>query len=292
MPILRPSLMQPVTGDTEIKYAARELRASLLGSIFSREGVIDLRGGHLRVTQRGQGANMSVDIAPGRAAVFGDDASDQGAYEVNSTTTLNRAIPAPSQSTARTHRVILQIRDRSENGSWAPNTYDADILVQPDTNAGDALPPSAIPLATVTTPANASSVTTAMIGEQRKRASVGTPDVQGALSLVNSYTAEDASRPPRWSVDPDGRVLLSGWARWTDVTGPLTAGTQYRITNPLPADILPGNGSYRDFHGVTSQGFVQYAIMPGNFLSMRFFANVTFTRNGTWVSFDGCSYQL
>lgn len=300
MPILRPSLMQPVTGDNEIKYSARELRASLLGSIFSREGVIDLRGGHLRVTQRGQGANMSVDIAPGRAAVYGDDASDQGPYEVNSTTTLNRAIPAPSQSSARTHRVILQIRDRSENGSWAPNTYDADILVQPDTNAGAALPPSAIPLATVTTPANASSVTTAMIGDQRSRASVGTADLTGAFSLRTAYYAqEDPARPLRYAVNPDGRVMLAGFVRFVRVGGtnhpnyPVTVLAQNQMTEfALPTEIRPSPSSYRDFIGASSGGPIQYTVMPNGHLTFLSWTPVTHVSGQTWFSFDGCSYLL
>lgn len=299
MPILRPSLMQPVSGDTTIQYSARDLRASLLGSIFSREGVIDRRGGHLRVTQRGAGANMTVDVAPGRAAVFGDDASDQGTYEVNSTTTQNLAIPAPSSSSARTHRVILRVRDRSENGTWAANTYDAVLQVQADTNAAAALPPSAIALATVTTPANATSVTTAMVGDQRQRASVGTADLRGDFSLYPTYYQPQASRPPRWAVNPDGRVILSGWVRFVRTGGTnhpnytVNAFAQNQMTaNPLDSAVLPSDGGYRDFLGVCSSGPVHYAIMPSGHLTFLVWQNTIHVSGSTWFSFDGCSYQL
>lgn len=289
MPILRPSLMEPVLGDDEITYAARDLRASLLGSIFSREGVIDLRGGHLRVTQRGQGANMTVDIAPGRAAVFGDDAADQGTYEVNSTTTLNRPIPAPSQSSSRTHRVILRIRDRSENGAWAPNTYDAVVEVQPDTTAVADLPPSAIPLAEVTTPARASSVTTDMIRSLRDRASVGTKSLIGDVAAASGWGSH-AQNPIRYSVTPDGVVLLSGQIMRTGPTITLNAATNYSIAT-LPEEVRPAWGSTLMILG-WGHRFGAVSIPRTGVMAVSFSSSQQFPQNVGWLTLDGLTYQL
>lgn len=293
MPIEKPLLLQPVTGDTTIQYSARELRSGLLGALYSREGVWDLRGGHLKVTQRGQGANMTVDVAPGRAAVFGDDASDQGAYSVNSTTTLNLSIPAPSSSSSRTHRIILRVRDRSENGSWAANTYDAVLQVQADTSAATALPPTAIALATVTTPANASSVTTAMIGDLRDRSSVGTAAVDGSMgAFYSGFAANDATRPCRWSVNPDGWVQLSGFLRWVDPDSTYGAWVQQTMGGtPLndPAIRPPG---IRDFCAATSWGPTHLAVYPNGAMFFRYPNAVTLRQNQSWFSFDGCFYRI
>lgn len=290
MPIERPVLMQPVSGDTTIQYSARELRSAMLGSLFSREGVIDRDGGHLRVSQRGQGANMSVDVAAGRAAVFGDDASDQGAYSVNSTTVVNLAIPAPSQSASRTHRVILRVRDRSENGTWAPNTYDAVLQVQPDTTAAAALPPTAIPLATVTTPANASSVTTAMVGDMRKPATVGTPARTGdAPPFAGWYGVPN--KQPKYSVTPDGVVLLSGQIMRGAATFTTAATTAYEF-GTIPAAVLPTGPRLMLGLGQGYRTDTVLHISPNGRLYFSYNSAQVIVKDEFWISLDGVTYRI
>lgn len=289
-------LLQPVSGDSAITYSARQLRAHLVANIFSREGVIDFLGGDLKVTQRSEGANFTVDIAVGGAAVFGDDQAGQGAYSVRLTTKENRTVPAASTTTTRTHRVILQVRDRLENASFSAGTYNSQVVVQADTNAAAALPPSSIPLATIAVPANAVSVTTSMITDLRKPASVGTPDLTGSVPpRPDGYTCTDSARPFRYAVNPDGWVSLGGWCVRTGATTNVTANTLYDLTTAPLADPIRPVG-YRDFIGVCSEGPVQYTVrLSGNLaFSVRGPAGATYTltQNISWFSLDGCGFRL
>ena len=293
MALLRPMVMQAVTGDPDITYPASEFRASLMGAMFSREGVYDLRGGHLKVTQRSAGANMTVEVAPGRAAIQGDDTSDQGIYVVANTTPYSVAVPAAPASGSRTHRVIARIRDKSANASW--NVYDWVPELLADTGTGlRAEPPSAITLATVTVPAGAGSITNAMISDApRKRASVGTAAIDGAMgAFYEGFSANDATRPVRWSVNPDGWVQLSGFLRWVEINATYAAWTQQTMGGtPLndPAIKPPG---IRDFVGASSEGPVHYAVFPDGRIHFRYPYSITLRTNNSWFSFDGCFYRI
>jgi hypothetical protein len=277
-----------------ISYTAQQDRAGVLGAMFGREGVYDLIGGHLKVTQRAAGANFTVDVAAGRAAIMGDDISDQGTYVVTTTTTVNVTVPAKPASGTRTHRVIARIRDKLANGSWT--TYDWTIELLADTGTGiPALPPSAISLASIAVSSSAASVTNSMITDLRARASVGTPAVSGTFAVrPDGYSASDVSRPPQYSVNPDGWVVLGGWISRSAATLTINAGTTlYDLTTtPLPASVLPSPATYRDTFGISSEGFVQYTVRPNGQLAFRFFETVTLTKDVSWFSFDGCGWKL
>lgn len=294
MALLKPGFMQAVSGDTDVAYTAADFRSSLSAAVFSREGVFDLRGGHLKVTQRGAGANMSVDVAPGRAAVMGDDISDQGTYVVTNTTPYNLPIPAAPASGTRLHRIIAQVRDRSANASYGVNTYDWIPQVLADTGSGlRAEPPSAITLAVVAVSAGAGSVVNSMIDDSyRKRASVGTPAVDGLMAaLYTGFVASDSTRPLRWSVNPDGWVQLSGWCRWNLANTTVPAGEQRTMGGTPLADVAVKPPGIRDFPGATVFGATHYAVYPNGTLYFRFPTAVTLT-SSSWFSFDGCFYRI
>jgi hypothetical protein len=140
----------------------------------------------MEVTQRGAGANFSVDVAVGQVAVEGDDVAGQGMYVAGSTATENVAIPAAPVSGSRTHRVIAQIRDRLHEGTYAD--YDWTPLVQEDTGSGTpALPDSAIPLAEVTVTSATTSITNSNIVDKRVRALLRTS--------IDESVGSDAGRP-------------------------------------------------------------------------------------------------
>jgi len=294
MALLRPAWMQAVTGDPDIPFSAADDRAAVLAAMFSREGVFDLRGGHLKVTQRAAGANMTVDVAPGRAAIQGDDLSDQGTYVVTNTTPYSLAVPAPPASGSRTHRVVAQVRDRSANANYAAGTYDWVPMLLADTGTGlKDEPPSAITLATVTVPSGAGSIVNSMIDDTpRKRASVGTAAVDGLFgALYAGFIASDTTRPLRWSVNPDGWVQLSGWVRWNEQNTFVQAGEQRTMGGtPLndPAVKPPG---IRDFPGTSVFGCVHYAVFPNGTIYFRFPNAITLT-TASWFSFDGCFYRI
>lgn len=293
MALLTPAWMQATPGDTDVEYSASADRAAVLGAMFSREGVFDPRGGQMAVTQRAAGANFTVDVAAGRAAILGDDISDQGTYVVTNTTTYSVTIPAPPASGTRTHRIIARVRDHSADASWAANTYDWRPDIVPDTGTGlQPEPDSAITLATVAVPAGAGSVTNAMITDLRQRATVGSTAIDGSFgALYEGFIAADPTRPLRWSVNPDGWVQLSGWCRWNLGNTVVPAGEQRTMGGtPLndPAIKPPG---IRDFPGATVFGAVHYAVFPTGTLYFRLQSAVTLT-TAAWFSFDGCFYRI
>lgn len=298
MALLTPLYMEAAPGDPAIPYSAALDRAGLLGAVFSREGVLDKDANHLRVTQRAEGANFSVDVAPGRCAIFGDDISDQGTYVCISTTPVNLSLPAKPASGSRTHRVVARIRDKSANGVWT--TYDWAIEVLADTGSGTpALPNTAITLATVTVSSAAVSVTNANIADQRARATVGTAAINGdflANGIHTAYGQRDPSRPLTWSKNPDGWVMLAGWLRRSDPSTNATKDATYyfngvgRSGNPaLPVDARPSGT--RDMIGLTANGYVHYAVYNDGVISFRFNYDTNIAQSLTWFNFDGCSFR-
>lgn len=277
-------------------YPAQEDRSGLLSAVFSREGVLDVDAGQLRVQQRGAGANFSVDVTAGRAAIVGDNSSDQGTYVVTGTTTENvatfstgTAITAPGSGT-RQHRVIARVRDKLHNG--AVTTYDWILEILQDTGSGaPAQPASAITLAFLNMTAGMTSIQTANIVDGRPRASVGTPARQGTLSFISAYTP-DALRPPSYHVNPDGWVSLSGFVLWNGTAQTIPAGTfsDAMLTAPVPAAIRPT--TYRDMTMTSVSVPVHAVIRSDGQLYWRPWWAYSLVPASTWWSLDGMGYRL
>lgn len=299
MALLTPLWMEAAGGDPEVEYSASHERAALIGTVFSREGVMDKDAGDLRVSQRAEGPNLSVDVAAGKCAIVGDDVSDQGTYLCMSTTPVNLSLPQPPPSGSRTHRVIAQVRDKLSNGVYAG--YDWNIEVLEDTGTGvPNIPNSAISLATVTVASGVLSVVNGNIGDTRQRSVVGTPALSGDWlpgGVHGAYGGRDGSRPLTWMKNPDGWVMLSGWIRRSsgnytmqpNQTAYFDGGTHDSGSPALPPEARPSG--IRDFIGLTSGGFVHYAVYPNGRISFRFNYQHTITEGLTWFTFDGCTYR-
>lgn len=295
---LRPLYMQPASGDSAITYSAQEDRSGLLAAVFSREGVLDVDAGQLRVQQRGAGANYSIDITAGRAAIQGDDSSDQGTYVVTGTTTENvavfstgAAITKPGSGTRR-HRVIARVRDKLHNG--AATTYDWVIEILQDTGSGaPAQPNSAITLAFLNMTSSMTSIQTANIEDARPRASVGSIDLAGTFAIHPELGVDDSTRPLRWQVNADGRVMLSGWRLRTGATVTYNANVLYPITDIATGKVLPAQvrpSGIRDFILATAAGPVHVAVQPNGEIFVRYVVNTQVLQNAWWISFDGSVY--
>lgn len=276
MTLKRPLLMQAGGGDTEIEYSALDVRA-LVEAVFTTEGVT---GGAnaLKVSQRGAGANFSVDIAAGFAVITGDDATDQGRYICQNTSTANIAVPTTLPvSGTRIHRVIARVKDKLHEASWS--TYEWTLEVLEDTGSGTpALPDSAITLALITVGTATPSITDGIITDQRTTAqtSGGTTSVASAAARPSSPAAGDRIwRTDRkyyevydgttWRIDgPDINLYKpSDTARDTTttladdphLTGTIPASVQYKLVGQIiystrsDTDIkfkllVPTNGSW------------------------------------------------
>lgn len=132
-------------------YSARQDR--LVFDVLFTEGVIDMGGDEWLVTERAAGPNMSVDVAPGRAVIDGDDQANQGAYFVRSTGVENVVVAPADLVNPRIDLVVLRVRDSNVIGG-ANDDAIVDVIegVPAAVPAAPALPASAIPLASILVP--------------------------------------------------------------------------------------------------------------------------------------------
>lgn len=130
------------------------------------EGVVGVND--LKVSQRGAGANLSVDVAAGVAWVAGDDAAaTQPLYRCYNDGTVNLAIATADATNPRIDRVVAEVRD----SAFAGVSQDWRLRVVTGTPAGSpsapALPPNAITLATVSVPAADTTISDSQITDGR-----------------------------------------------------------------------------------------------------------------------------
>jgi hypothetical protein len=146
-----------------------------LESLGLQEGVYD--AGDYKVTQRGAGANKSVDIDAGRGWVRGDNTARQGNYHAENDAIVNRAVPDNTSGNPRVDQAILRIYDSSVIGGGLDQA-EVEILQGTPTagatldNAAGvtsraALPLTAIRLGEWVTPTGFTSITNAIIRDRR-----------------------------------------------------------------------------------------------------------------------------
>lgn len=212
MTLLKPTWIQPTGADPTLYYSGSELR-QFAQALLSGEGVIGPSS--LLVAQRGAGANFSVDIAAGQAAVLGGDVANQGTYVCTNTAgAYNLVTPGAPGSGTRYHRVVAQVRDKTCNGSWT--TYDwVPVLVQ-DTGAGlPAEPASSVSLAQVAITLGQASVLNANITDLR-------PIIQPLQPYAGAFASVDT-----------GETTASGSFTDLTTTGPfvtVVTGTTAKVS--------------------------------------------------------------
>lgn len=170
--------LQAKSGDPQVNYNAVDVRR-FIASTYPIEGV--LGNGQLKVTQRGAGANMSVDVAAGGCVVQCDYVTNGGSYLLYETTTVNVTVPSPPSSGSRTHLIVEQVVDPQSDGSTGGYNLSGPQLVE-DTGSGATLPKSAYLLAQVSVTAGQASVTNANITDMRNQASGPPPETKGKFS--------------------------------------------------------------------------------------------------------------
>jgi hypothetical protein len=244
-------------------YDAVDIRRALGGPM--QEGV--MHADSYEVTQRGAGANMSVDIAAstidaatGAAAyVQGDAATGQGLYSITGhTAVINEAMGAAHATLPRVDRVILEVQDHTHDASGAnlvrtrvvAGTATAGATLNNLTGAA-AVPASALLLADVLVGAAAASITNAVIRDRRKWA-------RGAFLQITrtsaNYTVAGASDVEIDTTNLKPRLECSG----NPVIVTLSGTVQHNVAT--------GSGTLKMFlDGVLSAGSerVQSYYVPG-----------------------------
>lgn len=121
----------------------------------------------LAVTQRGAGANMSVDVAGGRVAIAGSEATYQGTYVCENRGTTNVIIAAADATNPRIDLIVAKVQDAAYSGatnSWSIVAVTGTPAASP---AAPSAPNNSIVLARVAVAALAASITNANITDYR-----------------------------------------------------------------------------------------------------------------------------
>lgn len=163
----------------------REVLASLIcteGVALGAEG-----GGDLAVTQRGAGANMSVDVASGNAFIEGTNVTWQGMYHVSNDATKNVVIPAANSTDDRIDIIVAQVRDAQYSGvvnNWEARAVSGTASPSP---MAPTLPANSLLLATILVQNGVTTITNADITDERVYA--GTCSGSGVLLDTLVFTA-------------------------------------------------------------------------------------------------------
>lgn len=171
-------------------YNAGEYR-HLLYALCEGVGGVS-RYGDLEVVQRGAGANMSVDVAAGRAYVLGTENAMQGAYFVTNEAAVNLAIGTANGSNPRNDLIVVRVQDSEYSGA----VDTAAAVVVPGTPAASpvdpAVPANSLRLARVRVNAGATSITSANITNLR---TLAPPAMNGRGRLTNIEFNQDTGGP-------------------------------------------------------------------------------------------------
>lgn len=136
------------------------------------KGLLTLPGivapGHLAVTQRAAGANMTVDVAEGRVFIPGTEATYQGTYLAETQGVTNVGTFAAADATnPRRDLVVARVKD--SNYSGAVRTFGLEIVtgVAAASPADPTVPANSWVLARVTVAAGAATILNAAIADAR-----------------------------------------------------------------------------------------------------------------------------
>jgi hypothetical protein len=172
--------------------------------------------GSLQVTQHAAGANMSVDVAPGRALVPGTDVANQGSYSVWSDAVVNVPIAtAPGAGQSRIDVIVARVRDDFVIGGGAS---DFVIVPIPGTAAATgsqvapAIPNSALALAQVLVGPSVIQIATTNITDVR-------PFSRGSTSVQTLPPITTASSP--YTVTHNLNTTNLSVSLWDTVTNQL-----------------------------------------------------------------------
>lgn len=277
MTVITPPLFQTVDSVYQGRHLGIPYRDIL------SEGVVGSTA--LAVSQRGAGANMSVDVAAGVCWIAGDDnTATQPLYRCYNDGTVNLTLTTADATNPRIDRVIAEVRDSSFSGV----SQDWRLRIVAGTPAGSpsapALPSNAISLATISVPANDTTISTGQITDTRPFAMVGA----GAAAPLyvtslpaNPYDGQEVY----YGADPTNGVVwhlryrsaASGSYKWDFIGGTamraavdtqeLTTSTSYTtLSTAGPSITTPLAGDYDVVIGASVQSasaqnaFMSYAV--------------------------------
>lgn len=207
-------------------YSASEFRDVL--EVFPGIGAVGTND--LKVSQRGAGANMSVDVAAG-LGIIPNAVSTRGKYLVRSTATANVVISAsPGSGNSRIDLIIATVKDTE----YGDPTDRWELSAVAGTPAGvptiPAQPAGSILLATIAVGTGVASITNANVTDQRRYA----------------RTVTYADRLPSYATDgqiivaSSGAIFTRSGGTWKSAPDASQYGT---ATATMGATTLPGSAT-------------------------------------------------
>lgn len=237
-------------------HDAHTLRREFQAKMGGRPGVVPNTATFtdLKVTQRGAGANMSVDVAEGSCYVMGTESNYQGLYHCDNQGVTNVVITASDPTNPRRDMIVARIRD-SEYGVAVTDEFTIEAIA--GTPAGSpadpTIPANCIVLARVAVAAAASSITNANITDLRNNYTAVTGSALignqvGAAALGGIVTCLSTKLPTTGLYEgltayctDTNRIIVYNGSAWiglgaTDIplpqffTGGISAGTATGLT--------------------------------------------------------------
>lgn len=190
----------------EVDYAAREDR-QLIRCLWD-EGVLSTTD--FKVTKRGIGANMSVDVAEGWAVVAAEDAHD-GSYLVENDAAVNLVIGAAPGANSRYDLVVLRVYDTNVNIGDPSDSAALEVIagVVSGAPAVPAIPDAAIPLAVIG-PITPTTVTIGDGAQSGTNAAVSYVNAAAPLLLAGDRVRPGEARAYFGTICPNGWVWMNG----------------------------------------------------------------------------------
>jgi hypothetical protein len=199
--------------------------------IFDADGIIGT--GSMAVTANGT-PNMSVNVAPGWAAILGDFQANQGVYTAYNDAITNLTITTANSSNPRIDRVVITVNDAYYSGLLNNVTYTVIAGTPAASPTAPAVPTNSFSLATVLVATGTTTITSGAITDTRVTAT-------SPLSLLTWTTA---TRPSAPSVGETGfNTTLKTIETWN---GSLftSSGLGYWDTAGRPASPTAGQAGY------------------------------------------------
>lgn len=269
------------------------------------------RPGDLAVSQRGSGANMSVDVAAGGAMIRGGDSGVAiGTWWAFNDTTVNVPISPSDTTNPRYDLVGLHVRDSEYSG----NDNDVRLIVVEGTPAASPSDPSLsahpnfLTLARVEIPASAGSIVDANITSRRSLiAGIGgtivcTSTTRPTVSLFEGMTVYETDTNRYLIYDGTGWMVISEpWQDYdpvvsqagTPVTKTITYGRAARRRTTCHVDVFvaitgsgPGSGDIR----VDLRYPSMFNMVPMGVATVLDINVIRVYRMSAWASTDGNFY--
>lgn len=222
-----------VMADASISHDAEQFRRMIAS--FAGDGSGVMLAADMAVTQRAAGANMSVDVAGGRAIVAGSEATYQGSYWVENRGVRNVTISAADGTNPRLDLIVARVRDDAYSGA----SNDWDLIAVTGTPAASPAAPTApansTTLARVAVAALATTVVNANITDLRTFYRY-----KSYYSAVTSYVTTTSFASTGAAVTlPPGNWTLHGKCSYADVgAGGVASNPSLQLWNSTAANQL------------------------------------------------------